>query len=77
MKEILVVDDEPRIADICRDYLQRAGFKVTTAGNGVDGLAIARSSRPDLIVLDLGLPKMDGLDVTRALRKFANVPITC
>jgi DNA-binding response OmpR family regulator len=75
MKEILVVDDEPRIADICRDYLQRAGFKVTTAGNGVDGLAIARSSRPDLIVLDLGLPKMDGLDVTRALRKFANVPI--
>jgi two-component system alkaline phosphatase synthesis response regulator PhoP len=75
MKEILVVDDEPRIADICRDYLQRAGFKVTTAGNGADALAIARSSRPDLIVLDLGLPKMDGLDVTRALRRFANVPI--
>ena len=75
MKQILVVDDEPRIADICRDYLQRAGFKVATAGNGADALAIARSKRPDLIVLDLGLPKMDGLDVTRALRKFSNVPI--
>jgi len=75
MKEILVVDDEPRIADICRDYLQRAGFKVVTASNGADALAIARTKHPDLIVLDLGLPKMDGLDVTKALRKYSNVPI--
>ena len=75
MKEILVVDDEPRIADICRDYLERAGFTVVTAGNGVDALTIARTQQPDLIVLDLGLPKMDGLDVTRALRKYSNVPI--
>jgi two-component system alkaline phosphatase synthesis response regulator PhoP len=75
MKQILVVDDEPRIAEICRDYLERAGFKVTIAGNGADALALARTKQPDLIVLDLGLPKMDGLDVTRALRQRSNVPI--
>ena len=75
MKHILVVDDEPRIAEIARDYLERAGFRVTTAGNGADALTIARTRRPDLIVLDLGLPKMDGLDVTRTLRKQSNVPI--
>src|SRR6202790_5641230 len=75
MKHILVVDDEARIAEIARDYLQRAGFHVTTASNGADALTIARSRHPDLIVLDLGLPHMDGLDVTRALRKQSNVPI--
>ena len=75
MKQILVVDDEPRIAEICRDYLERAGFKVTVAGNGADALTLARTKQPDLVVLDLGLPKMDGLDVTRALRKRSNVPI--
>jgi len=75
MKQILVVDDEPRIAEIARDYLERAGYSVTTSSNGVDALAIARSRRPDLIVLDLGLPHLDGLDVTRALRKQSNVPI--
>jgi len=75
MKEILVVDDEPRIGEICRDYLQRAGFKVITASSGEDALSLARARRPDLIVLDLRLPGMDGLDVTRALRKQSNVPI--
>src|SRR5262245_5741140 len=75
MKEILVVDDEARIADICRDYLQRAGYAVRVAGNGADALTIARTRHPDLIVLDLGLPMMDGLDVTRALRKQSTVPI--
>jgi two-component system alkaline phosphatase synthesis response regulator PhoP len=75
VKHILVVDDEPRIAEIARDYLERAGFKVTTASNGADALAFARSRHPDLIVLDLGLPHMDGLDVTRALRKQSNVAI--
>ena len=75
MKHILVVDDEPRIAEIARDYLERAGYAVTTAANGVDALALARTRRPDLIVLDLGLPHVDGLDVTRTLRKHSNVPI--
>jgi DNA-binding response OmpR family regulator len=75
MKQILVVDDEPRIAEICRDYLERAGFTVTIAGSGADALTLARTKQPDLVVLDLGLPTMDGLDVTRALRKRSNVPI--
>jgi two-component system alkaline phosphatase synthesis response regulator PhoP len=75
MKQILVVDDEPRIAEIARDYLARAGYAVTVAGNGADALALARTRRPDLIVLDLGLPQVDGLDVTRALRRQSNVPI--
>jgi two-component system alkaline phosphatase synthesis response regulator PhoP len=75
MKRILVVDDEPRIAAICRDYLERAGYAVQVASNGPDALAQARAAAPDLVVLDLGLPKMDGLDVTRALRRHSQVPI--
>ncbi len=75
MKHILVVDDEPEIARICRDYLQRAGYGVATAGNGGDALALARSRKPDLIVLDLKLPDMDGMEVTRSLRAQSNVPI--
>jgi len=75
VKHILVVDDEPRITEIARDYLERAGFRVTTAANGADAIAMVRSRRPDLIVLDLGLPRIDGLDVTRTLRKQSNVPI--
>ncbi len=75
MKTILVVDDEPRIAQLARDYLERAGFAVITAGDGTTALAQARTVKPALIVLDLGLPQLDGLDVTRALRKESNVPI--
>jgi two-component system alkaline phosphatase synthesis response regulator PhoP len=75
VKRILVVDDEPRIAQIARDYLERAGFKVTLAASGEEALAAVRSRRPDLMVLDLGLPGLDGLDVARAVRKDSNVPI--
>jgi len=75
VKHILVVDDEARIAAIARDYLERAGFQVSVAGTGPDALAAARARRPDLIVLDLGLPHIDGLDVTRSLRRQSNVPI--
>jgi two-component system, OmpR family, alkaline phosphatase synthesis response regulator PhoP len=75
MKKILVVDDEPKIVQIARDYLEHAGFEVVTAPNGKTALAIVRASKPDLIVLDLGLPEMDGLDVTRSIRKFSIVPI--
>jgi two-component system, OmpR family, alkaline phosphatase synthesis response regulator PhoP len=67
-KMILIVDDEPQILEICRDYLKAAGFDVLTARSGPDGLAAARRERPDLIVLDLMLPGMDGLDVCRELR---------
>jgi DNA-binding response OmpR family regulator len=75
MKTVLVVDDEPSIAQIAGDYLRHAGFEVITAATGVDALEVARTRRPDLIVLDLGLPRMDGLDVARALRRDGDVPI--
>ncbi|HEU5300093.1 MAG TPA: response regulator, partial [bacterium] len=75
MTTVLVVDDEPKIAQLARDYLEHAGFTVLTAGDGRTGLARAREDRPDLIVLDLRLPDIDGLDVTRELRKDSPVPI--
>jgi DNA-binding response OmpR family regulator len=74
-KTVLVVDDEPSIAQIAGDYLRHGGFGVLIASNGVDALAVARAQRPDLIVLDLGLPKMDGIEVARTLRREGNVPI--
>jgi two-component system alkaline phosphatase synthesis response regulator PhoP len=72
---ILVVDDEPKIVKQARDYLERGRFRVITAGDGKTALAMARHERPDLIVLDLNLPGMDGLDVCRALRRESDVPI--
>jgi two-component system alkaline phosphatase synthesis response regulator PhoP len=75
MKTILVVDDEPNIVQVIRDYLERAAFRVTVARDGKSALARARAEEPDLIILDLGLPEMDGLDVTRELRKSSNAPI--
>ena len=74
-KKILVIDDEPKIVEICQDYLIKAGFEVTHAYDGPTGLAIAHRSTPDLIVLDLMMPEMDGLDVCRELRRESNVPI--
>jgi len=68
-RTILVVDDEPGIVQIARDYLDRAGFRVITAGDGAAALRLARAQRPSLMVLDLMLPGLDGLDVTRALRQ--------
>src|SRR5918997_3247163 len=75
MKNILVVEDEPEIARVIRDYLQAAGFTVSVAVDGESALQNARVSRPDLVVLDLGLPGRDGLDVTRELRRTSDVPI--
>ena len=75
MKTILVVDDEPKIVRLARDYLEHAGFEVLEAYDGQSALSAARRHKPDLIVLDLKLPHMDGLDVTRVLRKESNVPI--
>jgi DNA-binding response OmpR family regulator len=70
-----VIDDEPKIVEICHDYLVKAGFEVSHAYDGPTGLAIAHRSQPDLIVLDLMMPDMDGLDVCRELRRESNVPI--
>ncbi len=75
---ILIIDDEPKIVQICRDYLAAAGFAVISAETGPLGLAAAHRDRPDLIVLDLMLPDIDGLDVCRRLRQdplVSNIPI--
>ncbi len=72
---ILVVDDEPKIVKTVRAYLENAGFRVVTAGDGQLALTVFRHEKPALVVLDLGLPKLDGFDVARALRKDSNVPI--
>jgi DNA-binding response OmpR family regulator len=75
MRRILVVEDEPKIAALVRDYLVHAGFAAAVVGDGQTALSDVRRSRPDLVVLDLGLPGMDGLDVARELRRSSNVPI--
>jgi DNA-binding response OmpR family regulator len=75
MKTILVVEDEAAIARLVRDYLEQAGFAVILAGDGDAALRQARAAKPDLVVLDLGLPGRDGLDVTRELRRASDVPI--
>ncbi len=69
MSTILVVDDEPKIARLVRDYLEAAGFRVVTAYDGKEALAQFRYERPDLVILDLNLPGMDGLSVARAIRQ--------
>ena len=74
-RTILVVDDEPRIVELARDYLEHAGFRVITASDGRAALDTVRHDRPDLVVLDLGLPGLDGLDVTRELRRDGSIPI--
>jgi len=70
-----VVDDEPKIVEVVADYLRNAGFSVTTAADGESALASARARPPDLVLLDLGLPGLDGLDVARDLRRNSPVPI--
>jgi two-component system alkaline phosphatase synthesis response regulator PhoP len=75
MQHILVVDDEPRITRLVIDYLERAGFAVSVARDGPEALLRARTEQPDLVVLDLGLPRLDGLDVTRSLRRDSAMPI--
>ncbi len=72
---ILVVDDEPKIVKTVRAYLENAGFRVVTADNGQLALTVFRYEKPALVVLDLGLPGIDGLDVARALRRDTNVPL--
>ncbi|MBX3015110.1 MAG: response regulator transcription factor [Caldilineaceae bacterium] len=72
---ILVVDDEPKIVRLAQDYLERGGFRVQAVGDGKSALVAARQSKPDLIVLDLNLPELDGLDVCRSLRRESDVPI--
>ena len=65
---VLVVDDEPTIAEIVSRYLERAGYETRTAGDGPQAIQLAGERRPDLVVLDLMLPGLDGLEVMRRLR---------
>jgi two-component system, OmpR family, alkaline phosphatase synthesis response regulator PhoP len=75
MTRILIVDDEPNLVDLLRDYLSREGYTVATAADGPTGLALARDLAPDLIVLDVMLPGMDGVEVCRQIRRFSDVYI--
>ena len=75
MARILIVDDEPKIVRLVADYLADAGVAVSTARSGDEALMRVRTEAPDLVVLDLGLPGLDGLDVTRALRRNGELPI--
>ena len=74
-ERILIIEDEPKIVKLARDYLERSGYQVQTAVDGPTGLLMARQEKPGLIVLDLNLPGMDGLDVCRQLRRESDVPI--
>jgi DNA-binding response OmpR family regulator len=72
---ILVVDDEAKITRLARDYLEKNGFRVLTAADGQSALTTARREKPDLVILDLMLPVMDGREVCRILRRDSDVPI--
>ena len=75
MQTILIVDDEPNIIELARLYLERDGYKVAGAMNGQDALSNQRSLNPDLIILDLMLPDIDGFEVCRHIRARSTVPI--
>jgi two-component system alkaline phosphatase synthesis response regulator PhoP len=74
-KTILVVDDEPKIVTVLKGYLEQAGFRVVTAADGQMALTTFRHEKPDLVVLDLTLPLIDGLDVCRTLRRESSIPV--
>jgi len=72
---ILIVEDEIELAQVLRDYLEKAGFRVQTAANGTTAVSTFRHAPADLVILDLNLPGLDGLDVARELRRNSSVPI--
>jgi two-component system alkaline phosphatase synthesis response regulator PhoP len=74
-RKILVVDDEPKIVELIRLYLEKDGYRVLAATDGLEALELARRKRPDLVLLDLMLPGLDGLDVCRILQDESDVPI--
>jgi len=74
-RKILVVDDESKVCDLVRAYLEKDGFEVILSGNGKDAVEKARILKPDLIVLDLNLPGMDGIEVFRTVRAFSDIPV--
>ncbi len=75
MSTILIIEDEPELVRVLRSYLEDAGFDVLTAYRGDTGLLMWESRRPDLVILDLNLPGLDGLDVAREIRRNSNTPV--
>ena len=75
MSKILIIEDESELVKVLRSYLEKAGFQVITALRGDSGLELWRREKPDLVILDLNLPGLDGLDVAREIRKKSNTPI--
>ncbi|MBI2164866.1 MAG: response regulator transcription factor [Chloroflexi bacterium] len=74
-RTVLIVEDDPNTVELVRLYLRRDGHKVLAASEGLEGLRLAREARPDLVVLDLMLPGLDGMEVCRILREESDVPI--
>ena len=75
MPTILIIEDEPELVKVLRSYLEKAGYRVLSAARGDTGLSTWEHQRPDLVILDLNLPGMDGLDVARSIRRKADTPI--
>lgn len=75
MSTILIIEDEPELVKVLRSYLEQSGFSVLSAGRGDTGLSLWESKHPDLVILDLNLPGMDGLDVAREIRRKGATPI--
>ena len=74
-QKILLIEDEAQIVEVCRDYLQVSGFKVISASDGPSGLKMARTTQPALVILDLMLPGLDGMEICRQIRAESPVPI--
>lgn len=75
MKKILVVDDEQQLVKVLRGYLEKAGYAVVTAYDGLEALNVMQKEKPDFAILDLNLPGMDGLDVCKTIRRDSDIPI--
>ena len=74
-KKILVVDDEPKVGDLIKAYLEKDGYDVLLSGDGKDAVEKARGYKPDLMVLDLNLPELDGIEVFRVVHTFSDMPV--
>jgi DNA-binding response OmpR family regulator len=75
MATILIIEDEPELVKVLRSYLEQAGFSVLSAQRGDSGLSLWEQKKPDLVLLDLNLPGMDGLDVARSIRRTSSTPV--
>jgi len=73
--KLLVIDDEENVCELISLYFEKAGYDVVCSGDGNEGIDVLRSQKPDMVILDLMLPGMDGLDVCKEIRKFSNVPL--